>query len=270
MHHHPLVSVVIPMYQSEATIQRALTSVVRQTYRPMEVILVNDGSTDASVSQAESYMASHQEEQLSFQLLDQANGGASKARNTAMRQASGRYIALLDADDEWVPDKIAQQIAILEAQPSIDFLGTTRNGERWTRWFFKKFDRLTDISARLLLYKTFFATPTVIFKRSVLSTVGYFDEQQYHSEDANYWIRICKDHHCVLLNESLVLTGGGKPHIGHSGLSSDIRAMAAGEIKNMALGYRLGIVGRLEYLLLLFYCKMKYFRRILVVKSRKK
>jgi len=256
------------MYQAETTIERTLQSLVYQTHRPLEVIIVNDGSTDGSVTCVTAFIQSQNDPAITFYTLHQNNQGASSARNRGLERASGDYIALLDADDEWLPIKLESQLAVFQKYPYIDFLGTTRNGERFHSWFFKKFGPLTSISARLLLYKTFFATPTVLFKRHVLQSVGYFNEQQTHSEDANYWIRVCKDHQCFLLNQSLVITGGGKPHIGYSGLSANIRAMAKGELQNMKLGYQLGVVGWWEYMFLLIYCRIKYFRRLWKYKSR--
>ncbi|WP_246860245.1 glycosyltransferase family 2 protein [Olivibacter sp. LS-1] len=265
----PLVSVVIPMYQAEQSIQKTLTSVVNQQYRPLEVIIVNDGSRDRSVDEVQRFITAQNTDHITFKLINQPNRGVSCARNVGMRQAKGLFIALLDADDEWLPTKLEKQIGIMRANPTIDFLGTNRNGEYWKRWLFKKFQHLTPISAHLLLYKTFFVTPTVIFKREVLDKTGYFDEQQRYAEEGNFWIRVCNEHHCVLLNESLVITGDGKPNFGFSGLSSNLKEMEKGELKNMRLGYQLGVVGFLEYVFLVFYSLIKYIRRLAIVKLRR-
>ncbi|MEH6305202.1 glycosyltransferase family A protein [Olivibacter sp. CPCC 100613] len=265
----PLISVVIPMYQAEQSIRNALSSVVNQQYKPLEVIIVNDGSRDQSVERAEQFIAEQDKGEITFYLINQPNRGVSCARNVGMRKAKGIYIALLDADDEWLPHKLKRQMEVLQANPEIDFLGTNRNGEHWKRWLFKKFQHLTPISAHLLLYKTFFVTPTVLFKRKVLETTGFFDEQQRYAEEGNFWIRISNEHHCVLLNESLVITGNGKPNFGFSGLSSNLKEMEKGELKNMWLGYQLGVVGFLEYVFLVFYSLIKYIRRLAIVKLRR-
>lgn len=258
------------MYQAETTIRRTLKSVINQSYRPLEVIIVNDGSKDDSLQVVEEFMHQYPVAEMVYKLINQSNGGVSKARNTGMHHAQGAYIALLDADDEWLPEKLSKQMAIFEAHPDIDFLGTNRNGEYWEKWMFKRFSTLTNISARLLLYKTFFVTPTVVFKREVLYKTGYFDESQKYAEEGNYWIRVCHQHHCVLLNESLAVTGSGKPNFGYSGLSSNLKEMEKGELRNMKLGYRLGIVGALEYVFLVIYSLLKYLRRIIIVRGRKK
>ncbi|WP_028298793.1 glycosyltransferase family 2 protein [Olivibacter sitiensis] len=262
------ISVVIPMFNAEETIAHTVQSVFEQEYLPYELIVVDDGSTDGSKKLVE-HLFSEYEGGVDTKLLAQPNGGVSKARNRGMAAAKGDYIALLDADDRWLPNKLSRQVAIMQEHPSIDFLGCNRNGEHWDRWLFQKFEQLTPISARLLLYKTFFVTPTVLFKRELLQEIGYFDEQQRYAEEGNYWIRISARKHCVLLNESLVITGNGKPHFGHSGLSSNLKEMEKGELRNMKLGYQLGVVGKIEYFFLVFYSLMKYLRRFALVKWRK-
>jgi len=265
----PLVSVVVPLYQAAHTIQYALQSVVQQDYRPIEIIIVNDGSTDQSLLKVEDFIQENRASNVAFRILSQPNQGVSSARNAGMRLAEGDYIALLDADDQWLPGKLTRQLAVLETHPQIDFLGTTRNDEQWTRWFFKSFKELTPISAHLLLYKTFFVTPTVIFKRSILNKTGYFDEQQRFAEEGNYWIRVCCQNHCVLLNESWVITGNRKPNFGYSGLSSNLKEMERGELKNMYLGYQMGIINAFEYGFLVFYSLIKYLRRIVITVIRR-
>jgi len=262
-----LVSVVIPMYNSSLTIENTLKSVANQTYLNFEVIVVDDGSKDDSSNKVEQFSAAHPE--IKLRLIKKTNGGVSTARNAGMKASSGDYIALLDSDDEWLPEKLKIQMSVFEEQPNIDFLGSTRNNEHFKRFFFKKFDYFTSISSRLLLYKTFLTTPTTVFKRKILDTVGYFDETQKFAEEGNYWIRVCKDNHCVLQNESLVITGGGKPDFGFSGLSSNLKEMEKGELKNMRDALKLKIIGRLEYSFLVLYSLLKYARRILIVKMRK-
>lgn len=267
MNYRPTVSVVIPMYNAEKTILRTIESVIQQKRQPDEVILIDDGSTDASFLLVKDYLRDYHGP-IQFILHQQQNAGVSKARNEGMKRSQGDYIALLDADDWWKPEKIHRQLEVLLAHPHIDFLGANRNDEHWERWIFKKFGHLTPISARLLLYKTFFVTPTVIFKRSILTQCGYFEESQRHAEEGNYWIRVCYAHHCVLLNESLVVTGDGKPNFGFSGLSSNLKEMEKGELKNMRLGYDIGVISIFEYLFLVIYSLIKYIRRVIIVKLR--
>lgn len=262
----PFVSIIIPVYNSEKTILRTLNSVKDQNYKDYEIIIVDDGSSDNSVVVINSFVNSNPE--LEIILIIKENGGVSTARNAALRNARGTWIALLDSDDEWLPQKLTKQIEIISSDLSIDLLGTNRNGEYRNRFIFKKFKYLTQISSHLLLYKNFFVTPSVFFKRSILDAVGFFDENMRYGEDVNFYIRISNIFNCVLVNESLVITGAGKPHFGHSGLSSNLDKMSKGEIQNIKLGYKMGIVINLEYHFLLLYSILKYFRRIILVKLR--
>ena len=106
----PLVSVIIPAFDAAAYIHRTLDSVISQTYETIEVIVVDDGSSDATSSIIEEFV----NRDARFQLIRQRNAGVGAARNTAIRKARGKYIAPLDADDLWVPEKLEKQVACME------------------------------------------------------------------------------------------------------------------------------------------------------------
>lgn len=105
-----LVSVIIPVFDAAATIRQTLDSVLTQTYQEIEVIVVDDGSSDATTAIVEEFVA----RDTRFQLVRQRNAGVGAARNTAIRKAHGKYIAPLDADDFWFPEKLEKQVACLE------------------------------------------------------------------------------------------------------------------------------------------------------------
>ena len=263
------ISVVIPMYNAAKTIERALNSIKDQTFKCYyQIIVVNDGSKDNSQEIVEKYIVDHPE--LNITLINQSNGGVSKARNIGMEMASCEWIAFLDSDDEWLPNKIERQWTVLSENKDISFLACNRNNEHFTNFLFFKFSHLTKINARMLLYKNFFPTPTVIMKNQIVNDVGFFSLEQNYCEDSNYWIRIlAAEYNCYLLNESLVITGGNKSHFGEVGLSSNLNGMAKGDLLNMKLGYKLRIVGFLEFAFLYSYSIIKYLRRIIIVKFRK-
>jgi glycosyltransferase involved in cell wall biosynthesis len=190
--------------------------------------------------------------------------GVSVARNSGISIAKGVWIAFLDADDEWNSNKLFKQYEILKSNPDIDFLGTTRNGEIHSRFYFKKFNYLTKISYRILFYKNFFVTPTVIIKKSIIEEVGVFDPNKRYFEDCNYWIKMCHKHNCYLLNESLVTTGRGKPHFGLTGLNANIKETHRGEILNLIEALESNLIGIVEYYFLRFYTFIKYYRRRLI------
>lgn len=252
------------MYNSEKTIIRTLDSVKNQTVLPAEIIVVNDGSTDNSLNIVENYVSLNTF--LRIMIVDKSNGGVSTARNAGIKASKGNWIALLDSDDEWLANKLERQIEILAQNPQIDFLGTNRNGEYFVNILWKKLDLLTKISPKLLLVKFIFVVPTVVFKKSITDAIGFFDESQRYAEEGNYFIRIAQKYNCYLLNESLVLTGGGKEHFGHSGLSGNMKEMEKGELKNIGDSLALEIINIFEYILLVVFSILKYFRRVIVVK----
>jgi len=106
----PLVSVVIPAFDAAANIRQTLNSVLAQTYEEIEVIVVDDGSSDATSAIVEEFV----ERDARFHLIRQSNAGVGAARNTAIQRARGKYIAPLDADDLWLPEKLEKQVACLE------------------------------------------------------------------------------------------------------------------------------------------------------------
>jgi len=122
MKSQPLVSVVIPLYNNERYVEAALASIFMQDYPNMEVIVVNDGSTDNSVSRLHAYL--HK-----ITVLHQENKGSASARNTGIEYTKGKYVAFLDADDIWLPGKITAQVEFLESNPT--FGGVHSNRVKW-------------------------------------------------------------------------------------------------------------------------------------------
>lgn len=262
----PLVSVVIPVYNSENTIQKALQSVLDQTFKNFEIIIIDDGSTDASKAKIDTLTAKHPS--YNFRYFSQENKGASAARNLGLKNATGDFIALLDSDDIWHKDKIALQLKAFDQNPDIDFLATNRNDEKFGFFFGYRFEKITKISSKLLLYKNFLLTPTVLFKREIIDKIGYFDEEMTHSEDLNYFLRISFKFNCYLYNKSLVTTGFGKPTFGHSGLSQNIVETEKGELKNIRLAYNVKAIGFFEYLFISLFSILKFIRRWIITKIR--
>ena len=124
----PLISVIIPVFNAAQTIERTLDSIENQTYKNFEVILVNDGSTDNSSEIINQYISDKKSSSnISFLLLHQENKGVSAARNFGLRSATGTLVALLDADDEWLPEKTEKQLNIIQNNPHIDLIGSNFN-----------------------------------------------------------------------------------------------------------------------------------------------
>lgn len=257
------VSVVIPMYNAEKTILACLNSVIIQSHKEIiEIIVIDDGSTDNSAQIVREYMESHQSAPIN--LILKKNEGVSSARNKGLLIAKGNWIALLDSDDEWLPGKIERQIEVLKQNLDIDLLATARNGEILKKIGIRKLGLLNKIPVKSLLIRFVLLPPTVIFKKSVLNYIGLFDETQRYAEDCNYFMRVCRKYNCYLLNESLVITGGGKAHFGESGLSSNLWKMELGELKNIKFALVNGIINRIEFFLIMSYSILKYIRRVIL------
>lgn len=157
------ISVVIPMYNASKTIERALNSIKDQTLKcNYQIIVVNDGSKDNSQEIVEKYIADNP--QLNIVLINQLNGGVSKARNTGLKHASGNFIALLDSDDYWLKNKIDIQVKYFSL--GYDFVCALRNNDIIS-FPYKIENNIADISLRKLLFKVVGQTSTALFKRNI-------------------------------------------------------------------------------------------------------
>ncbi|KHL96000.1 glycosyltransferase [Paenibacillus sp. IHB B 3415] len=261
------VSVIIPMYNSENTITNTLNSVKIQTaYNEiLEIIVINDGSTDDSLNMVNDYILVNHD--MPIILIDKMNGGVSSARNAGMKISMGEWIALLDSDDEWLPNKIEVQLKTIEKHPYIDFLGGDSNG-LGLRILFKKIDSLYKASVKDLCLKSFPVTPAAFFRRKIINEIGYFDEEQKYAEDGNYFLRICAYYNYYHLPIQMVNCGGGKPTFGYSGLSANLKGMYDGNVKNIKDLKRESIISIDFYLFLRLFFWAKYIRRIIISKLR--
>lgn len=257
-----MISVIIPVYNAEKSIEKSLYSIKNQTWKGnFEIIIVNDGSTDASVNIINNYKQNHPEQNII--VLYQENGGVSKARNAALKIAKGAYIALLDSDDEWLPEKTEKQLYFLENKNfEMDFLTTLWNDEKVNFPYKMAAENgLVAISLRKLFIKITGQTSTAIFKRKILENTGYFDENQRYSEDANYWMRISKENKMYLLPEKLVIAGEGKKSFGYAGLSANLVEMEKGIQKNIKEMHRTKRINQIEFIFYFVISKLKYMVR---------
>lgn len=187
---HPLVSVIMPAYNSEAYITVGVEAVVSQTLTDWELIVVDDGSEDPQALDA--VLAPYGER---IRLIRQLNAGVAAARNAGLRAARGRYVAFLDSDDGWEPDFLATQIGILEGDPSITlvycdatmFGDPQAEGRRAMEFSPSRgeADLLGLVSLRCTVL-----TSAIAARRDALLAVGGFDERLVVSEDFDLWLRL--------------------------------------------------------------------------------
>jgi glycosyltransferase involved in cell wall biosynthesis len=184
----PVVSIVTPAYNAASYIESAITSALRQTFADLEILVVDDGSTDDTAA----IVARVASGDPRVQLLRQPNRGVSAARNAAMRSARGRYFAFLDSDDLWHAGFLEAQIGLLESRPDIDVvtgnafvLGGPRDGQPARpfpdpRPHPTTADMIADETAVFIM---------CAFRRAVYDTIGGFDETKATNEDYDFWIR---------------------------------------------------------------------------------
>lgn len=193
----PRVSVVIPLYQTERYIAEAVRSVLAQTFDDFEVVVVDDGSSDNGPTVVRCFGDKR------IRLVTQSNRGLAGARNTGIREARGAYIALLDADDRWHPDKLARHVALLDARPDV---GLTYSASRFidddgkdlgiAQWPSRSTTRPEDVFTRNpvgngsapVLRRA--ALDAIAFWDDRLQRTCWFDESYRQSEDIECWTRI--------------------------------------------------------------------------------
>ena len=186
----PRVSVVIPTFNCERFIGRTVGSALRQTYRDFEIIVVDDGSTDGT----QAVLAEYGE---ALHYIKQANQGASAARNAALSRATGEYIAYLDADDLWHPEKLAHQVEYLDAYPSCGFVHTeVAVIDEQDSVLYARFNKETGRTVpqgkclRDILQRSHIQTLTVLERRSAFDRAGEFDLRLPVAQDYLHWIQV--------------------------------------------------------------------------------
>ena len=175
----PLVSVIIPMYNASSTVVETLESVLASTYRPLEVVVVNDGSTDDSLAVAQSFAAAHTE----VRVLHQPNAGVSAARNHAIREARGEWILPVDADDKISKTYIEHAIAAIRDDVRIISCRAEYFGARQGEWC------LPEYTPELLARKNMIHACS-LFRKADWQRAGGFCEQEIYREDWDFWLSL--------------------------------------------------------------------------------
>ena len=178
----PLVSVIIPCYNHAIFLPEAVESVVNQTYKNWECIIVNDGSPDDTSEVAKSIINSHKDQKIS--LVEKTNGGLADARNAGINQSSGEYILCLDADDKIGASFLEDSVVILQAKPEVGFVYTD------VQYFGAKNEQISygDFNPNIFLRNNQ-ATATSMFRRKVFDCVGgYKTVMNGGLEDWEFWI----------------------------------------------------------------------------------
>ena len=198
-----LVSVVMPAYNVDWCVRRAVDSVLAQDFRERELIVVNDGSTDDTRNVLASYGDA-------IRVIHQENRGMSAARNAAIRAARGALVAFLDADDRWLPEKLTRQVELMQSRPEIGFCSTAARvenpeGELLNLWRCRQ--RGPDMLETLFAENAAIAggCSAVIVRRELLDSVGLFDESLRGFEDPDLWMRLAAVSGYACIDEPLAV-----------------------------------------------------------------
>ena len=183
-----LVSVIIPAYNAAGWVGRAIDSVLTQTYPEREILVVNDGSTDSTAEVLTGYGES-------IRMLNQPNGGLSSARNLGIRQARGEFLAFLDADDYWLPEKLERQVACLQQDETLGFCSTRTQVVSPDNQFMASWDcpKIESTLLRTLFLRHASISGSgsgVMARSSMFQQAGVFDTQLRSLEDIDMWMRL--------------------------------------------------------------------------------
>lgn len=197
----PKVSVIIPTYNCAHYLEQAIESAMNQTYRDLEIIVLDDGSTDDTAQVVRKYEAN-------IRYIRQDNRGLPAARNHAIESSSGELIALLDADDWWEPTKLAEQVSILVEDPELclvysDLEVVFDDGSIIPSFLSSRPLAASGYVFDKLLQSGFILPSTVLLRRSYLEQVGMFDESMRSHEDIDLWLRMCQRWRVALVRKSL-------------------------------------------------------------------
>jgi len=208
----PLVSVIIPTYNRWPMVGEAVESVLRQSRRDFEIIVIDDGSTDDTTKELQKY-GSH------VRLVSQARAGVAAARNYGATLAAGRCLAFLDSDDLWRPKKLEVQTAFMSHRPEIQICQTEeiwlRNGMRINPK--ARHRKPSGDIFRQSLDLCLVSPSAVMMTRGLFEKVGRFDESLPVCEDYDLWLRIAAHHEVPLIPSALTVKRGGHPdQLSHS------------------------------------------------------
>ena len=255
------ISVIIPCYQAEKTLIRAVKSILEQSLQVSEIIIIDDGCTDNTLRIAR---------QLNLRYLNliliisfDLNKGVSEARNAGWNRASYSYIAFLDADDVWHPRKIEIQYNFIISNPNYDLVGHDHQIKMNTSQAFDSLPlnfKSISISKLKILFFTPFAVPTVMIKKKIPYR---FNPKMRYAEDYLLWLQIVFSgkEACKI---SLPLAATFKSNYGASGLSANMFEMEKGVHQAYKNLYREHLISKITLIFFILISSLKFLRRFLI------
>jgi glycosyltransferase involved in cell wall biosynthesis len=181
-----LISVIVPCFNQGVYLKETILSALASTYRPIEILLINDGSTDNSLELAQELETQHPE----VRVLDQANGGVTKARNTGIAAALGEYILPVDGDDLIAATYIEQGLSILSSRPEVKVVYC--QAEKFTETTRKPW-KLKPFSLQQLAKDNMIFVSALFRKADAVAVGGFSEDMQLGREDWEFWIKLLKN-----------------------------------------------------------------------------
>ncbi len=200
----PKVSIIIPTYNRQSYLSGVIKSVLDQTFDDFEVVLIDDGSTDQTKEVVEKYINTQPDK---IKYFYQGNKGPSAARNNGIKQASGEYIAFLDDDDEWLPDKLKYQIDGFSQNQNIglvytDYYIIVEGSSAPHIHHCEEFNRARFET--MFYIKNLISTPTIMVRKKCFEKAGLFDENLDVAEDWDMWLRLFRRYDFLRIPQPLV------------------------------------------------------------------
>jgi glycosyltransferase involved in cell wall biosynthesis len=183
----PLVSVVIPAYNAALYLAEAVKSLQAQTYKNLQIIIVNDGSKDDTAKIADALAVQDKR----VEVIHKVNAGVSAARNDAFRAVKGEYVCFLDADDAYLPEKVAKQVRFLQSHPKLELVYCDNyNGDEHLNLAELPSSAHPPVPFKqAFMYRNWFSPIAPMMQTSLMKKVGFFDATLHGGEDWDYWIR---------------------------------------------------------------------------------
>ena len=198
------ISVIIPTFNRKKTLGRAIQSVMNQSLSPFEILIIDDGSNDGT----EEWIKENFQD---IKYIYQNNHGVSSARNIGIENAYGDWVAFLDSDDEWLPNKLNEQVKAIESNPEMKFFHTNeiwiRNGVRVNQM--KKHKKYGGFIFEKCLDICRISPSSVLIQKEIFDNIGTFDESLRVCEDYDLWLRIVAIYPVVFLDIPLIYKYGG-------------------------------------------------------------
>ena len=241
----PRVSVIVPAYNAAVYLPYAIDSVLAQTYLDWEIVIVDDGSTDHTRAVVDSYRPQLHDK---LQYIHQPNRGVSAARNNGIRAARGEFIALLDADDVWLPHHLERGVQAMDADPAaglvharvarIDTRGSVTGQLKVEPKYLSG-----KIARHIFTRRAHIICSTVMFRKSCLPADGWFDETMRATEDRDLWFRMASRYQVTYIDEVLAYY-----RISPSSTTSNLDGLLKAQLYFVAKHSKSGMATRLEQL----------------------